>query len=69
VEDLVDPVGIEPDDLFHAMEWRKSQLADGKGFDSRTNRQEPLKSAYFATKMLLKTRVTNLLPNLIWAEG
>jgi hypothetical protein len=43
---------------FHAMERRKSQLADGKGFDSRTSRQKPLKSACFATKMLPK----HLLP-------
>jgi hypothetical protein len=36
------------------MERRKSQLADGKGFNSWTSRQEPLKSACFATKMLPK---------------
>jgi hypothetical protein len=42
------------DDLFHAMERRKSQLADGKGFNSRMSGQKPLKSACFATKMLPK---------------
>jgi hypothetical protein len=36
------------------MERRKSQLADGKGFNSRTSRKKPLKSACFATKMLPK---------------
>ena len=41
-------------DLFHAMERLKSQLADGKGFNSRTSRRKPLKSACFATKMLPK---------------
>jgi hypothetical protein len=42
------------DDLFHAMERQKPYLADGKGFNSRMSRQEPLKSAHFATKMLPK---------------
>ena len=36
------------------MERIKSQLADGKGLNSRTSRQKPLKSACFATKMLPK---------------
>src|SRR5271156_6145969 len=42
------------DDLFHAMELQNTYLADGKGVKSRTSRQEPLKSARFATKMLPK---------------
>ena len=53
-EKLGGPGRDRTDDLFHAMERRKSQLADGKGFDSRTSRQKPLKSACFATKMLPK---------------
>jgi hypothetical protein len=32
------------------MEFTKSYLADGKGFNSRMSRQEPLKSARFDTK-------------------
>jgi len=32
------------------MELAKSYLADGKGFNSRTSRPEPLKSACFDTK-------------------
>jgi hypothetical protein len=36
------------------MEVYNPYLADGKGFNSRTSRQESLKSARFATKMLPK---------------
>jgi hypothetical protein len=32
------------------MEFAKPYLADGKGFNSRTSRQKPLKSARFDTK-------------------
>jgi hypothetical protein len=58
IEKIGGPGRDRSDDLFHAMEQRKSQLADGKGFNSRRSRQN-------ATK----TRATNLLPNWIWAEG
>ena len=42
------------DDLFHAMEFAKPYLADGKGVNSRMSRQKPRKSARLATKMLPK---------------
>ena len=54
LRDLVDLVGIEP--TTSSMPWNAANrnLADGKGFNSRTSRQKPLKSACFATKMLPK---------------
>ena len=42
------------DDLFHAMEFVKPYLIDGKDLNSRMSRQKPPKPACFATKMLPK---------------
>jgi len=39
IEEIGGPGRDRTDDRFHAMERRKSQLADGKGFNSRTSRQ------------------------------
>jgi hypothetical protein len=57
------------DDLFHAMERQKQQLADGKDFNSRMSRQKPSKSARFATKMLPKRVLPICYQTDFWAEG
>ena len=56
------------DDLFHAMELQNTYLADGKGFNSRMSRREPLKLARFATKMLPK-RMLPICYQTQWAKG
>ena len=50
VERFGGPGRDRTDDLFHAMEFAKSYLADVKDFKSRTSRQKPQKSTCFDTK-------------------